>query len=169
MTTARSPRSRDDELKNLVDELLYLVEVGSGSTLADESELAHLLDRLALAMRHRVAAAEPEELPEIPERNLDILRKVAASRFPNYGAYNRPSRLLEDIGSSEIEVASAIEDIATVADHLHVVAWLWRNTSWETGLWYLEESRRDHWGEAMRALQLYLQVKEAEREREALA
>ncbi len=64
----------DVELKNLVDELLYLVEVGSGSTLADESELAHVLDRLALAMRHRVAPEEPEEPPEIPERNFEVLR-----------------------------------------------------------------------------------------------
>ncbi len=156
----------DVELKNLVDELLYLVEVGSGSTLADESELGHVLDRLALAMRHRVAPEEPEEPPEIPERNFEVLRKVAASRFPNYGAYNRPARLTEDIGKSELEVASAIDDVAIVADHLHVVAWLWRNVSWETGLWYLEESQRDHWGHAMRALQLYLQVREAERARE---
>ena len=157
---------QNNELKNLVDEYLYLVEVGSGSALADESELAHVLDRLALAMRHRLAGEKPEELPEIPERNFEVLRKVAASRFPNYGAYNRPARLTEDIGKSEVEVASAIDDVAIVADHLHVVAWLWRNASWETGLWYLEESRRDHWGHAMRALQLYLQVREAERERE---
>ncbi|MFP6608148.1 MAG: hypothetical protein VCC67_15220 [Myxococcota bacterium] len=157
---------QDNELKNLVDEFLYLVEVGSGSTVADESELAHLLDRLALAMRQRLAPEEPDELPEIPERNFEVLRKVAASRFPNYGAYNRPARLTEDIGDSELEVASAIDDVAIVADHLHVVAWLWRNASGEAGLWYLEESRRDDWGHAMRALQLYLQVREAERERE---
>jgi hypothetical protein len=162
----RETRVQDDELKNLVDEILYLVEVGSGSTLADESELAHLLDRLALAMRHRVAQDEPAEPPEIPERNFEVLRKVAASRFPNYGAYNRPARLTLDIGRSELEVASAIDDVATVADHLHVVAWLWRNVGWETGLGYLEESRRDHWGYAMRALQLYLEVRAAERERE---
>ena len=59
-----------------------------------------------------------------------------------------------------------IDDVAIVADHLHVVAWLWRNASGEAGLWYLEESRRDDWGHAMRALQLYLQVREAEREHE---
>ena len=29
----------EDELKNLVDEFLYLVEVGSGSAAANESEL----------------------------------------------------------------------------------------------------------------------------------
>ena len=157
------------ELKNLVDEFLYLVEVGSGWTAADESELVHLLDRLALAMRYQLAPAEPEELPEIPERNFDVLRKVAASRFQNYGAYNRPAHLVEDIGTSEVEVASAIDDIAIVADHLHVVAWLWRNAGWETGLWYLEESRKDHWGQAMRVLQLYLQVRGAEHEREELS
>ena len=49
---------RADELENLVDEMLYLVEVGDGSSLADERELAHVLDRLALAMRHGVAPAE---------------------------------------------------------------------------------------------------------------
>jgi hypothetical protein len=155
---------RGDELRNLVDEMLYLVEVGSGSQLADESELAHVLDRLALAMRHGVAPREPVEPPQIPARNFDVLRKVAASRFPAYGAYNRPKSLTEQIGRSELEVASAIDDVATIADHLHVTAWLWRNTTWDTGLWYLHESQRQHWGVAMRSLQLYLQVREAEGE-----
>ena len=156
---------QNGELKNLVDQFLYLVEVGSGSTAADESELAHLLDRLALAMRHRVSPEEPEAPPEIPARNFDVLRKVAASRFPDYGAYNRPASLTEDIGRTQLEVASAIDDIATLADHLHVVAWLWRKASWEVGCWYLGESHRASWAEPMRALQLYLQVREAERER----
>jgi hypothetical protein len=153
---------KNDELKNLVDEMLYLVEVGSGSSLADESELAHVLDRLALGMRHGVAH-EPEEPPEIPARNFDVLRKVAASRFPGYGAYNRPKALTEQIGRSELEVASAIDDIATIADHLHVTAWLWRKATWDIGLWYLHESYSAHWGVAMRALQLYLQVRDLER------
>lgn len=157
---------QDAELENLVDELLYLVEVGSGSTVADESELAHLLDRLALEMHHRVASEEPAEPPEIPARNFEVLRKVVASRFPSYGAYNRATSLTGEIGKSALEVGSAIDDIAVLADHLHVVAWLWRNASWETGLWYLEESRKLHWGPAMRSLQLYLEVREAERSHE---
>jgi hypothetical protein len=156
---------RDEELKNLVDEFLYLVEVGSGSQVADESELAHLLDRIALAMRQRVAMEEPGQPPEIPARDFDVLRKVAASRFPNYGPYNRALRLTEDIGRSELEVGSAIDDVAIVADHLHVVAWLWRKIDWDTGCWYLEESFYNDWGERMRALQLYLHVRDAERER----
>ena len=159
---------KDDELKNLVDEFLYLVEVGSGSTTADESELAHLLDRLALAMRYRLAPEEPVAPLEIPERNFAVLRKVAASRFPHFGAYNRPAQWTEDIGRCALEVASAIDDIAVLADHLHVVAWLWRRVSWNAGLWYLEESRVKSWGQSMRALQLYLQVLEEQREREQL-
>lgn len=159
---------KDDELKNLVDEFLYLVEVGSGSTAADESELAHLLDRLALAMRQRLAPEEPATPLEIPERNFAVLRKVTASRFPHYGAYNRPAHWVEDVGRSSLEVASAIDDIATLADHLHVVAWLWRSVSWDAGLWYLEESRTAHWGQSMRALQLYLQVQEERAARQRL-
>ncbi len=154
---------RDDELKNLVDELLYLVEVGSGSTLADEAELAHALDRLALAMRCHVASDEPGELPAIPPRNREVLGKVAASRFPGFGAYNRAARLTEDLGRSTLEVRNAVDDVVAVADALHVVAWLWRNTSWQAGMWYLQESYRRHWGEAMRALQLYLHVRDAQR------
>lgn len=156
---------RDDELKNLVDEYLYLVEVGSGSVIADESELAHLLDRLALALRHAAVPAAPEREPEIPPRNFELLRKVAASRFPNYGAYNLAAALTTDIGNTRVEVANAIFDVASIADHLHVVAWLWRNTDWDTGLWYLAESHRDHWGAAMRSLQLYLHARDIECER----
>ena len=62
-------------------------------------------------------------------------------------------------------MASAIDEIATLADHLHVVAWLCRKTRFDVSSWYLEESHRHRWREPMRALQLYLQVREAERER----
>lgn len=154
---------RDDELVNLVDQVLYLVEVGSGSPAADESELGHLLDRLALALRHTVDPGEPASIPEIPPRELGVLRKVAASRFPGFGPYNRPHTLTREIGSTAVEVASAPDDVAAIADHLHVVAWLWRSRDWETGLWYLHASHRAHWGEAMRSLQLYLHVRARER------
>lgn len=158
---------RDPQLETLVDVFLYLVEVGSGSTRADEAELAHVLDRLALAMRTLVTPDEPARAPEVPARNRDVLAKVAASRFPAYGAYNRAAHLTSEIGRSHLETGSAIDDIAAIADHLHAVGWLWRNASWDDGLWYLEASYRAHWGESMRALQLYLHVhaqQHAERE-----
>lgn len=157
----------DGQLESLVDAFLYLVEVGSGSTAADEAELAHLLDRLALAMRHRAATGDPEEPPAIPVRNRDVIAKVAATRFPSYGAYNRAEHLASEIGRSRLEVRSAIDDIATIADHLHAVAWLWRNESREAGLSYLERSHREEWGEAMRALQLYLHVRDSRAEPES--
>ncbi len=150
---------RDDELKNLVDEFLYLVEVGSGSAEADESELAHLLDRLALAVRHGVDPGEPETPPEIPPRNTDVLEMVAASRFPGLGDYNRAVALA---GPDRV-TRSAASDVAQIADPLHVVAWLWRNRDWDTGLWYLHDSYRRSWGEAMRSLQLYLHLRETQR------
>jgi len=144
----------DAELTNLVDELLYLVEVGSGSVRADEAELGHLLDRLALAMRTLVVAAAPGAPQEIPARNREVLRKVAASRFPRFGSHAIPVRVPSDKPSAR--VASAIDDIAAIADHLHAVAWLWRNASFEQGVQYLDQSYRAHWGHPMRALQLYL-------------
>lgn len=171
--------ARDAELVSLVDEFLYLVEVGSDSSAADEAELAHLLDRLALALRTLVLPAEPEVLPEIPARNFEVLRKVAASRFPSFGAYfaHKPVRLSHSPGrlspgpvrtqASAPELANAIEDVAMLADHLHAVAWLWRDASFELGVWYLEESYRAHWGRSMRALQLYLHDRYVAREPEA--
>ncbi len=67
-----------------------------------------------------------------------------------------------------LEVVRAVDDIAAVADHLHVVAWLWRRHGWEAGLGYLAESRRECWGPAMRALQLYLEVRGEDSDRESL-
>ena len=157
---------RDDELRNLVDEILYLVEIGSGSPMADESELAHLLDRLALAMRHVVAPAEPGALPPIPARDREVLAKVAASRFPSFGAYNRAAALTGAVEQTPVEAVLAVEDVTTIADALHVVSWLWRNAGWEAGLWYLAGSHAERWGEAARSLQLYLHVRQVERERE---
>lgn len=151
----------DTELVNLVDEFLYLVEVGSGSTVADESELEHLLDRLALAVRTQIVPGEPEDPPEIPARNFDVLRKVVGSRFPNYGSYSRPAPPGANGLPGPAELASAIDDVATIADHLHAVAWLWRSASFDLGLGYLDVSHRAHWGRPMRALQLYLHDKRA--------
>ena len=53
--------------------------------------------------------------------------------------------------------------VASIADDLHVVAWLWRNASWDAGLWYLQDGYRRNWGKAMRSLQLYLHGRDAER------
>ncbi len=158
---------RDDELQTLVDEFLYLVEVGSGSTAADESELAHLLDRLALALREGVDPGEPEEAPEIPARDRDVLEKVAGSRFPGYGDYNRATPTVGRLRDARVEAGNAHRDVATIADHLHATAWLWRRADWEVGLWYLHASHRESWGPAMRALQLYLQVRESAARAEA--
>ncbi len=154
----------EDELKNLVDEFLYLVEVGSGSTAANESELELLLDRIALAMRYVVSEPGSGEFPDVPVRNLEVLKKVATSRFPNYGHYNRAAPLVAGSEPAKLEVASAISDIAIIADHLHAVAWLWRNETFELGLCCLEASYRRSWGRPLRALQLYLQSR-----KEALA
>ena len=85
------------------------------------------------------------------------------SRFPGFGSYNRAARLTDDIGKTPLEVRNANDDVAALADHLHVAAWLWRNASWQAGLWYLQESHRRHWGEPMRHLQLYLHVRDAQR------
>ncbi len=49
-----------------------------------------------------------------------------------------------------------------LADHLHVVAWLWRNWSLAVGTWRRATAIA---GEPMRALHRYLQVREAERDR----
>ena len=149
----------DTELRNLVDEFLYLVEVGSGSQLADESELEHLLDRLALAMRTLVVPGEPEEFPAVPARNFDVLQKVARSRFPQFGTYACPGPLAAGSAVSApapARAADAIADVAAIADELHAVAWLWRSAGFDAGAWALEQSFRARWGRRMRALQLYL-------------
>ena len=125
-----------------------------------------MLDRLALEMRHVARTGASEALPPIPARNRDVIAKVAATRFPGFGAYNRAAQLTSEIGRSALVVGNATLDIATIADHLHAAAWLWRNASQQAGLEYLEESHREHWGEAMRALQLYLHVRQVRSARE---
>ena len=153
----------DDELQNLVDETLYLVEVGSGSPVADESELAHLLDRLALALRHGVDPGEADPRPEVPARDVEVLRKVTASRFPTFGAYNRASTLLGPASAATLETGHGADDVATIADHLHVVAWLWRNHGRDTAVGYLYSSHRSVWGAVLRRLQGYLHARECSR------
>ena len=69
---------QDNELKNLVDEFLYLVEVGSSSTAADESELAPLLEVVTLELLNQYVPTRTASLRGISM--LQVCRRCAPPR-----------------------------------------------------------------------------------------
>lgn len=145
-----------DEIKQTIEEFLSLVEKGCGSTEANEEKLKLLLDKLALAQHFATYKFDEKDYADAPDTACDELRKLVASRFPNYGYYNVAENVTEDVGEGKTDVGDAIDDIADIAGDLYETKWRWENNSPDDGLWFFRNNFQFHWNEHLRDLQIYL-------------
>jgi hypothetical protein len=102
------------------------------------------------------AQAEASEFGEIPERDWQRTRQLVAQRFPRYGHYNAIRPVSIEVGSAEQSVGDAIDDLTDIIDQLAAVEWCFGHTSEADALWHFFDGFDQHWGEHLRALQLYL-------------
>ncbi len=152
------------QIHRTIRDFLDLIE-GEASVADREARLALLLDRLALAQHFAGPSVDRADYPEAPRRNADELRSRVCERFPNYGFYNLPEAVVENIGESSCVVGDAIDDLAEIAADLYEIEWYWSNTGEENALRYLQLSYRTHWQEHLRGLQLYLKALDSAAER----
>lgn len=138
-----------------IEELINIVEIGTGSSDEDESRLVYLLDYLALEM-HLVNPKGGYDGVEIPENDYPSIRKAAELRFPNWGYYNTPKDVTENVAESELVTGDAIDDITDIVNDLKMVLWSYRNENETNALWHLQDSYLGHWRWHMRNLQVYL-------------
>lgn len=143
------------EIWSAIEELINIVEVGTGSSNEDESRLVYLLDYLALEM-HNVNPNCGYEGVEISENDYPAIRKAAEKRFPNWGYYNTPKDVTENVAESELVAGDAIDDITDIVNDLKMVLWSYRNENETNALWHLRDSYLGHWRWHMRNLQIYL-------------
>lgn len=138
-----------------IEELINIVEVGTGSSEKDEARLVFLLDYIALEM-HGVNPEGGYDGVEIPENDYPAIRKAAVERFPNWGYYNTPKDVTEYIAQSELLTGDAIDDITDIVNDLKMVIWSYHNENETNALWHLQDSYYGHWRWHMRNLQAYL-------------
>ncbi len=118
-----------DEIKQTVEDFLFLIEKGCGSVEENEAKLKLLLDKLALAQHFATYKFDERDYADAPDKAYDELRKLVASRFPNYGYYNAAEDVTQKIGEGKVNVGDAIDDIADIAGDLYETQWRWNNNS----------------------------------------
>ncbi len=143
------------DIWSAIEELIGIVEVGTGSTEKDEEKTVYLLDYLALQM-HSVKPDGGFDDNEIPENDYPSIRQMAEERFPSWGYYNTPRDITEKIAESELVVGDAIDDITDIVNDLKMVMWSYQNESEVNAFWHLQDSYQGHWRWHLRNLQLYL-------------
>jgi len=146
----------DRAIELLVRDYLALIREGLPTRARNESELSRLLDDLAARQHDVTVAFDDGDDPDPPDWPYAERRALAQERFPGYGYYNLVSPVAEKVGEAEVVVGDAIDDIADIAGDLAVVEWCWSHTTRADALWNFEFSYRTHWGQHLRALQLYL-------------
>ncbi|HOS43067.1 MAG TPA: DUF5063 domain-containing protein [Armatimonadota bacterium] len=144
------------DIYQVIEEYLDLIENGRGSIPANEAALVLILDKLALAWHSAKPYRDEQAYPDPPWSDQDTLRKMICGLFPNYGWYQIPLSIsaLRELG--EMGVGDAIDDLLDIAKEMYQVQWRWQHTSHDDALWYFHWSYGAHWGEHLRALQLYL-------------
>lgn len=139
-----------------IRQLIQVVEEGVGSTKENEKAVVYLLDVIALNM-HSIKSEGDIEYGKIPESDTSAIQKLAGFRFPNWGYYNLPDDVTENIASTKIIVGDAIDDILDIVCDLKEVMWLYENEGEQKALFLLRESYDIHWQQHLRDLQFYLQ------------
>ena len=147
---------RQEIYSSALDFLELLENENSNSSIAS---LEFALDKLAM-IYHFVGddSNDDIEYPESSIRDYSRWREIAGRRFPNFGFYNIPSTIAENVGVAEMHVGDAIDDLADIANELSEFIWRWNNNSETDALWYLRFSYENHWRSHLRSLQIYLQA-----------
>lgn len=143
------------DIWSAIEELINIVEIGTGSTDRDESRVIYLLDYLAVEM-HRVNPDGGFDGVDIPENDYPAIRKAAEERFPNWGYYNTPKDVTENVAESELLTGDVIDDITDIVNDLKMVMWSYKKENEINALWHLQDSYNGHWRWHMRNLQVYL-------------
>lgn len=146
-----------NDIHNAVLDYLDLVENGRASPEASLQALELALDRLGLAHNFIDFQFDQKEYPEAPKSDYTRLRQLAEKRFPDFGYYNMPESISDQIAESGVVIGDAIDDdVADIARDMQEIAWRWQHTSAEDALWHFQFGYESHWGEHLRCLQLYI-------------
>ncbi|MGJ8641645.1 MAG: DUF5063 domain-containing protein [Opitutaceae bacterium] len=145
-----------NEIKACLDRLIQFVDSGAKSSEDRDGDLVKLLDALSYAYHFLDFTFDDTDYPEYEREDQVEVRKRIGLMFPEYGYYNVPENLRDEIAESSVIVGDAIDDIHDIYQELKEVQWCWEHTSVEDALWHFENNYRMHWEEHVRNLQVYL-------------
>ena len=137
----------------LADFAVYCTEPGEKNRI----DLLVRCDRILAAIHDLPDLADDSDYPEPPEKEYNKTRALVSAAFPDFGFYNLPETVLEDIGDCKVMVGDAIDDIADIVGDFTEVLWRLENTSVDDAIWHLRFGYTSHWGRHMRDLQFYLE------------
>ena len=147
--------SRDD-IHGVVLEYVDLIENGKEDAEENLKALEVILDKLALARHFIDYNFDETNYPDEPRRDYAHLRELAQKRFPDFGFYNIPNYVTDNIVESEIHLGDALDDATDIAIDLYEVDWRWKNNSPDDALFHFEILYDGHWGTHLRELQFYI-------------
>jgi hypothetical protein len=148
--------SRED-IYNAIFEYLDLIEFGRKDAEENLQTLEMILDKLALAYYYADSQFDETDYPDVP-RDGKKWYKLAGKRFPDFGYYNVPCSVIEQLAESELMVGDAIDDLADIASDLDQVVWYWKHTSIDNALWHFRFGFKAHWGDHLRYLQFFIRA-----------
>ena len=121
-----------------------------------DEKLLSIADQILCAFRETSSRFDKNDYPDTPKRNYEIKRKEVSSKFKDYGYYNIPDKVCNDIANTKILVGDAIDDIVDLYHDFSDFLWRCENTSDDDAIWYFKNPERLHWEEHLRGLQYYL-------------
>ena len=143
------------EIENTINEFLEIID--NDLFPANENHFIKSLDNLALSTNDLDNIVfDGTEYPDGPDLIYNEIREVVNKKFPNYGYYNIPSKITEEIAEAEIIVGDAIDDISDLYRDLKKIKWKFENTSQMDALWNFQYGYNTHWGWHLRDLQWYV-------------
>jgi len=100
---------------------------------------------------------DDKEYPEPPEFDNDKVKELIQRNFPEYGYYNIPEKVCDDICDTKLIVGDGIDDLLDIYHCFKDIIWYYENTTKENAIWYFKDlSYRIDWEGHMRGLQYYI-------------
>lgn len=144
------------QIRVAIRSFLALLDATEPTAEELDDALGQCLDTLALARHFAAYTFDDAEHPEGPSSDYKTARPKVESRFPDYGYYNVPKSVLDNVGESGCNVGDSIDDLVDIASDLRDVEWRWRHTSQDDAIWHFAHTFDFHWGAHLRGLQQYL-------------
>ena len=144
------------QVRQAILEFIDFFEKRQNLRESDAEHLSLVLDRIALASHFSECTFDTKNYPDPPENETKNFRDLIEKKFPTYGYYNIPEKIVNEIADSKILVGDAIDDICDILKDMRDIAWRWENNSEEDALWHFNFGYSSHWGEHLRCLQLYI-------------
>ena len=139
-----------DKIKEFVD----FIDAPSGDDR--DAKLLLLTDQILFFFGETSERSDNNDYPDTPKYDYESTRKEVSRKFSDYGYYNIPGKVSNDIANTEIQVGDAIDDIVDLYHDFSNFLWRCENTSEDNAIWYFQNPERMHWEEHLRNLQYYL-------------